>query len=262
MTQSPVLVTRPGLPPTTWQVARDRIQRLGLGQLRHLLGVHDRPATLVVVGAHPDDETFGCGRLAELWSRTVGECVAVLATAGEACIDGVAPRPADIAAVRLAEWDRATARLGVAVRHLVGLPDGQVGRHQGELGRHLVTVLGSLGRPVLVAAPYRQDPHPDHRAAGRAAAAVADELGCALVEYPVWMTYWQQPSEVDLSRWCGLAVDQLADRAQAEATACFSSQLEPLLPHLGPVVPAELLDHQREQLLLLPQPTPNRRGRA
>ena len=66
-----------------------------LPELLVMLGCQaDRPR-LVVVAAHPNDETIGAGRLVAAWSRSLGPVTAVLATAGERCVDQVAPdRPA------------------------------------------------------------------------------------------------------------------------------------------------------------------------
>ena len=68
----------------------------------------------------------------------------------------------------------------------LGLPDGRVAEHHDDLAR---PVCGFWlderpGRPVILAAPWRHDPHPDHRACGRVAAAVATERGLPAAGVP------------------------------------------------------------------------------
>jgi LmbE family N-acetylglucosaminyl deacetylase len=83
-----------------------------------------RPRLLLVV-AHPDDETFGCGSLL-LHASAVGAVTAVCcATRGEA--GAPAPRSGaraeDLGDVREGELREAAARLGVADVQLLGLVD-------------------------------------------------------------------------------------------------------------------------------------------
>jgi LmbE family N-acetylglucosaminyl deacetylase len=256
MTSQTVQVTPPGQPASAWDEVRVQAPVFDVERLRHVLGVESLPATLVVAGAHPDDETFGCGRLISQWSRLLGPVVSVLATRGEACLDHVAERPPELGDVRIAEWHRATTRLGVTVRHTFDLPDGQLTLRRSELTDSIRAVVAELeaasARPIVLAASYRGDPHPDHQAVGLTAASVAADHGLALIEYPIWMTFWMQPTEREASRFGVVDVDDEADRAFADASACYVSQLEPLLPHLGPVVPAEMLEHHRRQMVLLP----------
>lgn len=226
--------------------------RLSVADLVRTLGAPAGPATLLVAGAHPDDETIGLGRLAHHWSARVGPALAMVATAGEACVDHVGPRPPGLAQRRVAEWHVALDRLGFTERWVLDLPDGLVADHETELAAAL-TEAATQYRPAALAAPWRHDPHPDHRAVGRAAAAVAEALAIPLVEFPVWMTYWADPASVREAGQALGVVSVNADDEQAwsDAVEAFVSQLEPLAPGLGPVVPAAMLEHQREQLVLL-----------
>ena len=157
-------VTPAGLPVDTWSTAVEHAPRR---QLRDLAP----PATrLVVVSAHPDDETIGAGRLVAQWARERGPVLAITVTAGEACFDAVGIEEPGLAERRVAEWHAAMRVLGVTAGPHSVCPDGAVTEHQhraeGVIAAHL--------RPGdLVAAPWRHDPHPDHEAAGRAAALAA-----------------------------------------------------------------------------------------
>jgi mycothiol S-conjugate amidase len=151
------------------------------------------PRTLLVVYAHPDDESFGnAGTLA----RYTAEGVAVhyaCATRGEC--GGVAPELldgyADIAALRSAELACAAQTLGLAAVHFLGYRDsGMAGspdnQHPGALAQaapdrvagQVVALIRAL-RPqvVLTFGPYGGYGHPDHIAIHHATRAAFDAAG-------------------------------------------------------------------------------------
>jgi LmbE family N-acetylglucosaminyl deacetylase len=208
------------------------------------------PGRLVIVSAHPDDETLGAGRLVSQWRRTIGPVSAVLATAGEACVDHVMPRPRGLAQRRLEEWKAALSCLGVTDRIRLGLPDGRLEAAERTLTDQWRRRIDDLGEPAALAAPCRVDPHPDHRALGRAAAAVAAKRGISLLEYPVWLSFWAQPDVLGAGRLIRVRTDADAESARTRALACYVSQLAPLADDLEPVVPKRMLEHHREQRLV------------
>ncbi len=199
---------------------------------------------VLVVGAHPDDESLGAGRL--LASLDVPARGLTL-TAGEACFGDSDSHPDDVAAVRLAEWRCALAELGVVPVGSGGLPDGAV-----SVDRAAAVIAGATEPGTLLLAPWRHDPHPDHAAAGAAAAVVAERLGLPLLEYVVWAPYWLSPDDVaghgDALHVLDTSPD--AGTARDRALGCFTSQLEPWRPGWPPVVPAELVARHRVQWLV------------
>jgi LmbE family N-acetylglucosaminyl deacetylase len=203
----------------------------------------------VVVGAHPDDETIGAGRLVAEWARAVGPVLALTLTAGEACLDEVGVVEPGLAERRLREWADAVRLLGATPGSCAGLPDGALAGHVDEAAAVLAATTGP-GDALLV--PWRHDPHPDHAAAGRAAAVAARQRGSALLEYPVWAPYWMRPDEVTESGGTCTVVrtGPAADSRRRVALAAYRSQREPLAPGLGPVVPPLLLEHHHAQLLV------------
>lgn len=244
-------VTGAGHDPDVW---RDRVEataRWSVPGLRALVPGRDR---LLVLSAHPDDESIGAGRLLAAWRRSGGLAQAVTATAGEACFDHVGPRPEGLAAARLVEWRAALAALDVEAGETYALPDGGLEAVEDALtsavGRS-ATDAGPTERLVLLA-PHPHDPHPDHRAVGRAAAAVGALLRVPVWHFRVWMTYWS-PADVDLGgRLVTVDVDAVDDRAWEAALRCFATQLEPQRPGWGAVVPPAMLAHHDRQLLVLP----------
>ncbi len=249
------VVTPPGHDLDVWAPTLAASPRVAVADLAEALSPGPGPTALVVVGAHPDDETLGLGRLAHLWGRQVGPVTGVTATRGEACVDHVRSRPAGLADRRIREWHQALDRLGFTDRQVLDLPDAQVAVHEDTLVGRLSEILTGQLRtgPTVLAAPWRSDPHPDHRAVGRATARVADSLGLPMVEYGVWMTYWGDPASVgDCGRELVVVVaDPEAELACAEATRAFTSQLVDLDPTLTPVLPAAMLAHQAQQLVIL-----------
>ena len=252
-TDAPIRVTPDGHGLNVWAARISGAETLTLATLLGRLGPRLDSATLLVLAAHPDDETLGCGRLAHTWSRRHA-VHAMVATAGEACVDHVTARPPDLAERRLREWHAALDTLGVRGRTCLGLPDGQVGEHHDDLAERLRIWLDEQpDGPVVLAAPWRHDPHPDHRACGRVAASVAAERGLPLLEFPVWMSYWADPDSPEAASMSlvRISTDLAADLAHRRAAAAFVTQLRPLDDGLGPVVPPGMLRHHSQQLLII-----------
>jgi N-acetylglucosamine malate deacetylase 1 len=117
-----------------------------------------RRVDVVAFAAHPDDAELFCGGtlLAAAWA---GRSTAVVDfTEGELSSNGDP-------ATRTAERDRASELLGLAARRSLGLPDGALGAD----AAHRLAVVEALRdlTPTVVLAPYWEDRHPDHAAAGR-----------------------------------------------------------------------------------------------
>ncbi len=204
-------------------------------------------ARMLVVSAHPDDETLGGGRLVADWTRAGGAVYAATATAGEACFDVVGHEWPDLAETRVAEWRAALGVLGARPMRCLGLPDGALAAHEGRLVE-LLRELVDEARPDVLAGTLDVDPHPDHMAVGRALSVVARERSLPLVEWPVWLTYFSEPPAPG-----GLVVvgcSPEAERARDVAWECFTSQRRPAAEDLGAVVPPELVGRLTEQLAM------------
>jgi len=118
------------------------------------------PYDLVAIAAHPDDAELGCGG-ALVQAAAAGARVAVIdLTRGERASRG-------IPALRQAEREAASAILGLAGRFDLHLPDTAVVALPGQ--RERLAVLLRRLRPKILLAPYWEDRHPDHAAAGRLA---------------------------------------------------------------------------------------------
>ena len=209
-----------------------------------VLGLDDllrQAQRLVVVAPHPDDEVLACGGLIALHARRGGTVAIVAVTDGEASHLGDSRwLPARLGAERRSERARGLARLGLdpgAVTRLA-LPDSGVAAQRDSLAHALRAML----RPTdCVVATWRLDGHPDHEASGAAAAQVCTELGCRLLEAPVWMWHWSTPADprVPWQRLHALPLepDMLAHKAAALTE--HATQLAPrtnAAPVLGPAI--------------------------
>ncbi|RYP83903.1 PIG-L family deacetylase [Nocardioides guangzhouensis] len=234
-----VLDPRPtAVPLRAWQ---DRLARME-SRPDPLAGA-DR---VLVVSAHPDDETIGAGRLV---AGFPGPAVAVTMTAGERCLAGEGVDAVDIGVRRVAEWRSAVSALGAEALETQRWPDGQLDRHQAEVARLLVR-LAQPGDVLLV--PWRHDPDRDHRALGAAAVEAAAVAGVRVVEYPVWAPYLRTPHEVGATGQALVPVDTDAEAGARwrRALGEYLSQVEPWLPGWAPLVPADLLQHHVTQLIV------------
>ena len=118
------------------------------------------PVDVLAIGAHPDDAEIGCGGALLLAAAEGLRTGVVDLTDGEAATRGNRD-------TRLRERDTAGQLLGLAVRERVGLADGALGTVP-DHRLAVVRVIRGL-RPRVVLAPYPEDRHPDHAAAGRLA---------------------------------------------------------------------------------------------
>lgn len=211
--------------PADWRPALERVpRRLDPSDL----------GDLVVVAAHPDDETLGVSGVMQSVHLAGGRVELIIATDGEAAFPDLGPTDrAQLATTRRAELSAALRAQGlesVDVRWL-GLPDSALDSDE----------LAAALRPLLadadsVLTPWEHDPHPDHAAAGRAGLAAAPATAQRW-SYPIWMWAWTAIDDRGIP-WDDSAVLALTDpihRGKQSAITCFRSQLVP-----GPAGPAIL----------------------
>lgn len=198
-----------------------------------------RGSRVIVVSPHPDDEVLGCGGTLALLAREGYEVLVVGVTDGEAAYPGSTIwTPSALARQRHIERAEGLVRLGVrAPAYALGLPDGGIT----SLRPSLSMALRALLRPGdTVLTTWRRDGHPDHEAAGHAAAEAAAEHGCRLWEVPVWMWHWAAPRDarVPWERMRRIALDADVRDRKARAIAAHTSQLvETPVERLAPVLP-------------------------
>ncbi len=208
----------------------------------------------LVLAPHPDDESLGCGGLIAMLRKRDASVSVVLVSDGSQSHPGSHRYPPSARrALRRAEMERALAILGVAREdlHALDLPDGAVpGERQPGFDAAVsrIAALASRCGARTLLAPWRRDPHPDHRAVSAMARAVRGRLRTVtrIVEYGVWtdergtVADRPRPGEVDEHR---LDVSSVA-AAKAGAVAAHASQRGQMIldDPGGFVLPASLLE--------------------
>ena len=184
---------------------------------------------LVVVAAHPDDETLGAGGLMASAAHRGTRVTVLVVTDGEGSHpDSPSHTPADLAAVRRREVADALEQLSPAIELLfLGLPDGGTDGHRAAVAASLRALLtGAVKR--LVVSPWMGDGHRDHRVVGEVSAAVCGELRVPWRGYPIWLWHWGSSEDVPWEDIEVFALDhETADRKVA-ATRRHQSQIAPL----------------------------------
>lgn len=177
---------------------------------------------VLVVAAHPDDETLGAaGLLAQAARRGIPSHVLVL-TDGEAAD----PSAQDLPRTRRTETIEALQDVAPAAAvTFAGLPDGGLRESRDAVVSHVgALVTRARGSRTLLAAPWWGDGHRDHRIAGEVACTFAG-VGVQVVGYPVWMWHWADPATVSTAAWCALALDPDDLRSKKRAIGRHCSQL-------------------------------------
>jgi LmbE family N-acetylglucosaminyl deacetylase len=103
-------------------------------------------------------------------------------------------------------------------------------------------------------APWEEDAHADHEAAGRAARQAGSADGRTVLSYPIWMWHWAKPADprVPWPRACQVPLPAGVAARKQSAIRAFASQLAERGPGLGPVLPPGIAAHfTRGQEVLL-----------
>lgn len=115
------------------------------------------PVEVLLFGAHPDDVEWGAGGVAILLQKRQVSFALIDLSNGEMGSRGTL-------AGRVEEGQRASEYLGATAREGLNMPDGAL-VDSPDARRQVARVIRRY-RPKLVLAPYWEDRHPDHAAAG------------------------------------------------------------------------------------------------
>lgn len=193
---------------------------------------------VIVLSAHPDDETLGAGGLIAQAAAAGIPVDVVIATDGEGShphLDLQAHRRQEVAA---ALFDLAPA----AGLSFLGFPDGGVREHADQIRRRIQTLLhGVDARTVLLVAPWWGDGHRDHRVIGE----IARDLrsgAVRVVGYPIWLWHWGDPAEVDADSWRTLGLPADVRALKQRAIGRHRTQIQSLTSE-PPVLHGMMLQH-------------------
>lgn len=215
---------------------------------------------LIVVAAHPDDETLGAGGLmTRLWGDGV-RVELIVVTDGSASHPNSPTHPAEcIAALREAETSRALSILapGAGITFL-RVPDGKIRENRSLVAALLGKIVPERTGMMLVA-PWRGDGHRDHREVGLLCATVAAQKSTRLMEYPVWMWHWGNPAHpsVPLNNLVALQLTAQQRELKRRAIGEHRSQVAGLSTVRGdePTLRANFLQHfYRDQEVFVTEP--------
>ncbi len=232
----------PTLPGTSAEQWRATLTEHSLDEVS-LDGVEE----LVVVSAHPDDETLAAGGL---MATAAGRGIAmhvIIVTDGSASHPQSPTHSSDDLARRRAReaFEAISIVAPTASLSLLGFPDGAVRENREAIEAELREQLSHSSARTLVLAPWRGDGHRDHRIVGEVTARAAADLRRPLLEYPVWMWHWGAPDSVPLTEAQVATLEPDALRVKRRAIAAHATQVAPLSDLAGDEVmlSSEFLEH-------------------
>jgi LmbE family N-acetylglucosaminyl deacetylase len=201
---------------------------------------------LVVLAAHPDDETLGAGGLIATVGAAGGDITVIVASDGEGSHpDSPTHRPAELAARRRAELTEAVRTLAPRARiQRLGLPDGHLDEHRAAIAA-AVDDAAAVG--AMLVTPWWGDGHPDHTACAMAAGSTQTAATAPWWQYPIWSWHWGGSLPADRGTVGKLVLTpELAER-KARAIDCYPSQHQALSGSPGDEVllPPAVLAHFR-----------------
>jgi LmbE family N-acetylglucosaminyl deacetylase len=128
----------------------------------------DRLGTVLMIWAHPDDETYLAGGLSAVLTDAGHRVVCVTATRGEAGVSSTAAAPHrdQLAEIRTAELEEALRILGIEEHHWLDYPDGGCADVDAQEASDRIAVILHDVRPdtVVTFGPDGFTGHPDHQA--------------------------------------------------------------------------------------------------
>lgn len=202
---------------------------------------------VIVVAAHPDDETLGAAGLMARVHASGGTVTVIVASDGEASHPHSRTHsPVRLAGLRRLEVTRAVHAVAPgAGLHFLGLPDGALREHADELAARLAPHLDDAGDAALVVAPWSGDGHRDHRIIAEAVAAASARSGVRHLGYPIWLWHWGDVADVPWERAVCVALTTRQRAAKREALQAHESQVNALSGDVGdePVIHAGMLAH-------------------
>lgn len=154
------------------------------------------PRRALAIVAHPDDIEYGAAAAVAMWTAAGADCRYLLATRGEAGIDGMDPEQA--AVVREAEQIRSADVVGVGVVEFLAHPDGTIHDRMG-LRREFAHAIRRHTPDTVLLFNHRESwgPHArnsaDHRIVGEAALDAIADAGNR------WIFPGTEPHHVDLA---------------------------------------------------------------
>ncbi len=187
-------------------------------------------ASLLVVCAHPDDESFGLGAVLHAFAAAGTELAVLCFTHGEAStLHGV---EGDLNTIRVAELAAASERLGVGRITLLDHPDGALAAQpRAALVGHIVELASDVDADGLLVFDHGGiTGHPDHQAATDAALDAADARDVPVIAWAIPAHVAKALNEEFGTTFVGreesecqvaLEVDRTA---QLEAIECHASQ--------------------------------------
>jgi LmbE family N-acetylglucosaminyl deacetylase/SAM-dependent methyltransferase len=193
---------------------------------------------VIVLAAHPDDESLGAaGLLATAAARGIPIALIIVTDGEGSHPDSPTHTPAALAVRRRREMLAATGILGLTEPPIfLGLPDGRTDEHRDAISAALRDALDHAGRQrVLVLSPWRGDGHRDHRVVGEiveevcAAHALEPRSGMLRSRaFPIWLWHWGGPDDVPWEQAEHLPLSPQIQDAKTRALAAHTSQVLPL----------------------------------
>lgn len=216
---------------------------------------------VVVIAAHPDDESLGAaGLLAIAAARGIALDLIVVTDGEGSHPDSPTHSPATLALLRRRELIDASRIVGLRGDPVfLGLPDGGTDAYRDDIAAALRDALDRAGgERVLVLSPWRGDGHRDHRVVGEIAEEVCAARGVRSRAFPIWLWHWGTPEDAPWSRAERLILDGPARDAKTRAIEAHASQLRPLSAAPGdePMVHARMRAHfaRDTEVFFAPEP--------
>ncbi len=153
--------------------------------------------TTMILAAHPDDETLGCGGTIARKVKQGFKVIIVVLTRGEKLFQVMldiqeSPSPDEVANIRRAETTRAVGILGVPEENLVFLDfgDATLDQHKDAAVKKVIALLEEY-TPAELYYLNENEHHPDHRASNQIAreACVRVAAGIQEIQYIVGLKH-------------------------------------------------------------------------